>query len=268
MNVFAFELRRQTRGFFIGVVVLLGTTVLFMVGAYPIYRDAKADVEQVLEGFPPQFAAAFGVTGDIFSFGGFFRFSSLYFMLIVAIMGAAWGLSVFGREKRSHTTDFLFTMPVSRARLFVAKLAACLVMIIALNALFAGTLAMIYQTYDDDPTAMAIPVGNLLLAARSLAGVQVMFLAFSMIFAAWARRIRSVSGVATAFGVLGFMLVALPELTGEEKYRIISPMSYFNVSEALEHGRYESGYMLLFAAVTIACMVVSAVKYLRSDVRA
>ncbi|PLS31524.1 ABC transporter permease [Bifidobacterium margollesii] len=267
MNVYLFEVKAQMRGFLVGLIVLIGVAVLFLGGAYPIYRDSKTDVERMIDGFPPQFAALFGVNGDIFSFGGFYRFSSLYFMLIMAIMSCAWGLSVLGRERRSKAGDFLFVMPSPRIRLYLAKLAAGLTLVVVSGLLYLVAVALIYGHYGDDPTATSIPLSRLLLAAASLLGVGVLFLSFGVLAAVLLNRIRSVSGIATAFGVLGFMLVSLPEMTGETKYRLISPFTWFNVSEALDHGRYEAGYLTLAAVVAVACLACGAVLYARGDVR-
>lgn len=267
MNVYFFELKSQLRSFLIGTATLIGVAVLFLAGAYPIYRDSAADVERMIAGFPPQFAALFGVNAGIFSFGGFYRFSFLYFALIVAIMCCAWGLAIFGREKRAGAVDFLFAMPVPRLRLYAAKLAAGLTLVAASSLLFLGTVGLLYARFRDDPTATAIPLGRLLLAASALAGVGVLFLLFGALTAVLLRRIRSVSGIATAFGVLGFMLVSLPEMTGEDKYRIVSPFTWFNVSEALDHGRFEPGYLALAAAVAVTCLAAGTVAYARGDVR-
>ena len=267
MNVYAFELRAQLRAFLIGTGTLLAVAVLMLAGAYPIYRDSKASVEQVIAGFPPQFAALFGVDLDIFSFGGFYRFSSLYFMLIVAIMASAWGLAIFGREKRAGAADFLFTMPMPRLRLYAAKLAAGLTLVAAAGLAFLAAVALIYARYGDDPTATAVPLPRLLLAACAALGVGVVFLLFGALTAVLLRRVRSVSGIATAFGVFGFMLVSLPELTGENKYRLISPFTWFNVDEALTHGRFEGGYVALACAMALACVVGGAAAYARGDVR-
>ena len=266
VNVYGFELKSQLRVFLAGTVILIGTALLFLVGAYPIYRDSKADVEKVIDGFPPQFAALFGVNGNIFSFGGFYRFSSLYFMLIMAIMSCAWGLAIFGREKRSKTIDFLFVMPTPRISLYLSKLAAGCTLIAGAGAAFLLTVAFSYGRYRDDPTATAIPLPRLLLAAASLFGIGVVFLSFGALTAVLLRRIRSVSGIATAYGVLAFMLVSLPEMTGENAYRIVAPFTWFNIDEAMNHGHYEAGYLILAAAVTLVCLTASATAYARGDV--
>lgn len=268
LHVYAFELKAQLRSFLIGTVTLLAVAVLLLAGAYPIYRDSKSSVEQVIDGFPPQFAALFGVNDDVFSFGGFYRFSSLYLMLTMAIMACAWGLAVFGREKRAKATDFLFVMPMPRGAVYAAKLAAVLTMVAVAGSAFLAAVALTYTRFRDDPTATSIALPRLLLAASSLSGVGVLFLAFGALAAILLRRIRSVSGIATMFGILGFMLVSLPEMTGESKYRIVSPFTWFNVSEALDHGRYEAGYLMLAAAVAVVCLAAGAAVYVRGEVRA
>ena len=268
LHVYAFELKAQLRSFLIGTATLLAVAILLLAGVYPIYRDSKSSVEQVIDGFPPQFAALFGVNDDVFSFGGFYRFSSLYLMLTMAIMACAWGLAVFGREKRAKATDFLFVMPMPRGAVYAAKLAAGLTMVAVAGSAFLATVAAVYTRFRDDPTATAIALPRLLLAASSLFGVGVLFLAFGALAAVLLRRIRSVSGIATTLGILGFMLVSLPEMTGESKYRIVSPFTWFNVSEALDHGRYEAGHLMLAAAVALVCLAAGAAVYVRGEVRA
>lgn len=266
MNVYVFELKAQIRAFLIGTGSLLAVAVLLLSGAYPIYRDSKASIEQVIDGFPPQFAAMFGVRDDMFSFGGFYRFSSLYLMLIAAIAASSWGLSMFGRERRSHASDFLFVMPVPRVQVYLAKLAAGLTLVAVCSVLTVAAAALIYGGYRHDPTAVAISLPRLLLAVSSLLGVEILFLAFGALAAVLMRRVNSVSGLATAFGVIGFMLVSLPEMTGDDKYRIVSPFTWFNVDDALTHGWYEAGYLTLDAAVTLTCLLVGAAVYVRRDV--
>lgn len=261
LHVYAFELKSQLRSFLIGVATLLIVTILLLAGAYPIYRDSKSSVEQVIDGFPPQFAALFGVNDDVFSFGGFYRFSSLYLMLTMAIMACAWGLAIFGREKRAKDADFLFVMPISRIAIYLAKLAAGLTLVIVAGLAFLASVALTYTRFGDDPTATSIALPRLLLAASSLFGVGLLFLAIGALTAVLLRRIRSVSGIATAFGILGFMLVSLPEMTGEDKYRIIAPFTWFNVSEALDHGRYEAGYVALAAVTVLVCLIAGAIMY-------
>jgi hypothetical protein len=70
---------------------------------------------------------------EIFSFGGFYAFCFFYAAVMGAIMASSPGLDLFSREKRAKCTDFLMTKPITRGRLFFAKLLAALTLTVAAN---------------------------------------------------------------------------------------------------------------------------------------
>lgn len=77
MNVFLFELKHASRTALVWTAVLLAFLILLLTFAYPVFSESRADVEAMLAGFPPAFAAAFGLqVTDFFSFGGFMPFST------------------------------------------------------------------------------------------------------------------------------------------------------------------------------------------------
>lgn len=270
IHVLAFELKHLFGSFMIGALSAIGVLVLFVAGAYPIYRDAKAEVEPVLASMPPQFATVFGIGGgvNIFTFAGFYRFSYLYIALVAAIAGTAWGLAAFAREKRSKAVDFLYTMPVGRSAVFAAKLLACLIAVLMFGALYVaavvGTAAHIDAGGDDS----VVPLPHLAVAALAVPAVALIFVGFGALLAVLLRRVRSVSGIATSLGLLGFITVSLPELTGEDKWRAVAPFLYFNQDKALVDGRYEPGWIAAAAILTAACLAVAYAVSVRGEVKA
>ena len=271
IHVLVFELRRLLGSFVIGTLSVVGILVLFVGGAYPIYRDAKAEVEPILASMPPQFATVFGIGQgvDIFTFAGFYRFSYLYIALAAAIAGIAWGLAAFAREKRSKAVDFLYTMPVSRPCVFAAKLLACLIYTVLLGAIYVVSVLATAAFVDGRSAADAvIPASHLAVAAIAVPAVTLMFAGFGALLAATMRRVRSVSGIATSAGLLGFITVSLPELTGEDKWRIIAPFLYFNQDKALVDGQYEAGWIAVAIAVTVACFAAAFAVSVRAEVKA
>lgn len=265
IHVFLFELRSLVRGFAVTAVALLGVLALFVGGAYPIYRDAKPQVMAILDNFPPQFAAAFGVSDDIFTFAGFYRFSYLYLALIIAIAASAWGLGSFSRERRAKTADFLLTMPVSRTGMFTAKLLACLTGVAAVGALYVGAVQLVAMVADD---GTGVKAGHLAVASLAIPALAVVFLAFGALLGVSLRRVRSVAGIATGLGIMGFATASLPGLTGEDAWRAIAPFLYFSQDTALNEGRFETGWLVAAAALAALCLAASWLLFVRKDVRA
>ncbi len=262
MNIYLFELKSHSKTFLIWTACILFVLLVFMVGIYPVFNDAIDDVMRVINGFPPQFAAAFGFDLEgMFGFGGFYAFGFMYISLFGAIMAASLGLSAFAREKRSKCVDFLLTKPVSRETIFTAKLLGGLTVLAATNAIYIIAATLV-------GTANGVSGGDMFAAALSLLLTQLVFYAAAIVYATLSKRVRSVSGAATAFGFAGFILSALVNILEEEAVRFIAPLKYFDPTAVFSGGGYEWPYALTGAAVIVICASVAWARFRDSDVHA
>ncbi len=265
MNVFRFELRRVWSGAVVWTGIIVALLVALITGALPAFMDSRAGVESMLASFPPAFAAAFGLQLDnLFSFGGFYSFGFLYFSLFGTIMAAGIGLDIFSREKREKCMDFLLTKPRARNRLFVEKMLAALSLILASNVLFVAESLALYRAYAPAP----LEFGYALLAASSLCCTEIVMFSIAVFAAVFARKVRSVSGAATAIGFAGFLLSALYSLLEEEKLRYITPFQYFDTAKAFFDGAFEAKYALTGVALTLVLLCASYLRYTRADIPA
>lgn len=262
MNIFAFEMRAQLKSFSVWAASLLTLFLVLGVAFYGAFMGSKGAVQNALSSLPPAFSAVFGVEISlIFTYGGFFQFIYTYLGLVGAIMSSSIALAAFSREKRSKCVDFLFAKPVGRGRVFFLKLLSCLTLVAAANLLFIAASMAVYTADGQNPSGM----GTLVLASLSMLFTQLVFLSAGVLFAVLARKVRSVSGTATAFGFAGFILMALYSLTKEEAVRYISPLTYFNPGTVFLTGGFETRYAVTAAAVFIACIALAYLKYCRSD---
>jgi len=265
MNVFRFELRRAWLSVAIWTLIILGLLGGLIIGALPAFLESRTAVEAMLTNFPPAFRAAFGMQMDnLFSFGGFYSFGYLYYSLFGAIMTATIGLDLFSREKREKCMDFLLTKPRGRSRLFGEKLLAALALLVGSNLLFIIESLVLYRTYAPAPDQM----GRALLASSALLFTELVILAVAVLIAVFARRVRSVSGLATAIGIGGFVLSALHSLLEEEALRYITVYKYFDVSKAFFEGRFDTPYVITAVVLSLACFLAAYTKYTRSDIPA
>lgn len=259
MNIFKFEIRNQLQSFFIWTASILGTLLIFMTAIYPVFNESTVDILKVIDGFPPGFAAAFGFDLTImFGFDGFYGFAFGYISLVGAIMAVNIAVTSFAREKRSKCADFLLVKPLSRNRIFFEKMLAGLCLLATTNVLYI---------------AVAIGIGTaggtqMFLPALSLFLTQLVFYALGIFFATFAKKIRSVSGIATAFGFAAFILSALVNILEEEALRFIAPLRYFDPTDIFVLGGYEWQYVITAAVVIIVCIVASFVRFTKSDTNA
>lgn len=265
MNIYLYEMKSQARNFIIWTVSMLLTMVLFMGGMYPIYANSAVEIEKMMEGFPKGFLEVFGFNiENMFSYQGFYSFSYVYIGIVAAIMAVSVSLSIFGREKKMKCLDFIFTKPVSRAQLFLMKTMAALSIVVATNVIFiVGNLIAFYQNGQKSEG-----LGQFVLASFSVFFTQLVFISIGAFLGTFMKKIRSVSGIATAAGFISFILTALANLTGKEEINYISPLHYFDPAVLVKTGHYETKFIIIAVLVVAFCMGTSYIRYCKGDVHA
>lgn len=259
MSIFLFEFKEQFKTALIWTFSLLTVLLLLMMGIYPVFEASLDDVLRIINGFPPEFASAFGLdVKSMFSLGGFYSFTFGYISLVGAIMAVSIAVSTFSREKRSKCVDFLLTKPMSRERIFWSKLISNLSIIILVNLAYVVACIIIFAR-DNNNTA------TVLLAAASLFFTQLVFLGIGIFFAVYAKKVRSVTGIATTFGFGAFILSALVNIFKEEAMRFIAPLKYFDPTDLFASGAYETKYAIMGVLVVIICLCSAFVLYCKSD---
>lgn len=262
MSIFLFEYKVQLKNMMLWAASLVGVLLLFMLGIYPVFHNSIEDVLQVISGFPPEFAAAFNFDiAAMFDVGGFFSFAFAYISLVGAIMAVSIGVSAFSREKRSKCVDFILTKPVSREQVFLSKLQSCFLSLVSVNVVY---IAVCYMVLSGE----AVESGTIFLAALALFLTQLVFLSAGICLAVFLKKVRSVSGIATAIGFGAFILSALLNIMNEEKIRFIAPLKYFDPTELFKSGAFELPYAVMGAAVIIVTLCAAFVWFCKSDTHA
>lgn len=259
VKVFLFELKIQMKSCIIWLIFLLATLLLFMNGIYPVFEASFDDVLRVINGFPPAFASAFGFDiKSMFGLGGFYGFAFGYISLVGAIMAISLSVSSFSMESRSKCVDFLLTKPISREMIFAGKFLSCLTMVILVNIIYSIVCFMILSQGDAAVTVT-------FWATASLFFTQLVFLSFGTFFAIFAKKIRSVSGIATAFGFGAFILSALVNIFNEDAIRYIAPLKYFDPTALYQNGSIELPYALTGIFLTVICLCFAFVLFMKRD---
>ena len=90
-------------------------------------------------------------------------------------------------------------------------------------------------------------------------------MAAGIAFSVFAKKIRSVSGIATAFGFGGFILTALYNLLEKEALRFIAPLKYFDTGPVFADGGYEPVFVVTAAVLFAGCIGAALYRYNRYD---
>jgi len=258
MNIFRYELKCQIKSTFIWTISITFLLVIFQSQIYPVFSDSIDEVMKMIGGFPEIFLAAFGFDSKtMFSFGGFFNLTYSYLTLMGAIMATGLAITAFAREKRNRCSDFLLSKPCCRMTVFTAKLLSVLSMVFISNLFLISVSLIVYAGTEN--------LDKFILCLIGLFLTEVVFIAFGIIFAIFAKKVRNISGIATAFGFGAFILSALYGILNEEKMRYITPFKYFNPVSVYAEGGFETKYVITAVIIIIACISVACYRFCKHD---
>lgn len=267
MNVFRFELRRlrnSTIGWIVGLIVLASVYL----SVYPAFLNDLEVISQVYAGVPAGVQNALGLNNfDFETEFSFLRFYATIFSFILlagGIQGMTVGLGLLSREQRATTSEFLFTKPVSRPRLYRAKLAAGWLLLSLTNLVFTGSIYLVARAVG----AGDFDLGRFLMIHAVLLYVQLWFLGIGFLSATLLQRVKSVpaTSLTVVFGL--FLVGMLGTAIGEDIVRYVSPFKAINLSQIAANATVEWSYLAVSLGLLLVSLMVSYLRYTRRDVPA
>ncbi len=259
MNILLFELKSLSKSMLIWGFSLCITLVLFVEGFYPAFSDNSDVISQMIQGFPPELMSGFGMDLEtIFSYEGFFVFTYMYTSIIGSIMATSYAVAVFGKEKRLKTSDFIFTKPAARPKIFCAKLTAVVLAIILSNVFYVAF--SVYFFYDNNITEFAV------LSSVSSMFTQFFFASMGIFIVAFLKKVRSVGGIATLVGFTAFISTALVDIIDKEFMVFLAPFKYFNPDALFTDGSYSMHLVIFSVGFCIVSLIYSYYIYTKKDI--
>ena len=247
MQIFKFELKKQLPSVLIWTIVILALQWLLIEGFYPVFLDSKVTMQELINGFPPEFLKAFGFNlDDIFSFPSYTSMTFLY-------------LSIFAREKQNKCQDFLFSKPQKRTQIFIQKLLASLVSLIILNIPYLGLFYYSVSKYVGKIDA------SLVQNSLGLFFTQLWFMSLAIFLATYLKRIRSSAGMGTSVGLFAFLLSAVYSLTEKEIFKYFAPLNYFSPNAIVMNGSYDLGSVITAVVTFVGLLGLSYYKFIKKD---
>jgi ABC-2 type transport system permease protein len=207
--------------------------ILFLDGFWPFIDDQR---EELINAFPPQLLAIFGVDsgGDLFSPSGYLNSRSFGWVVpvVFSLYAASIGARAIAGEEEDNTIDLLASTPISRARLVWEKWLALVTVMSALGVALLAALIL-----GDAVFGLEITVGHYAAATISAVLLAVVIGSLALALGAGGLSRGAAMGIAAAVTVTGFLLnslgSAVPELATARK---VSPFYYYDSHKPLDNG--------------------------------
>lgn len=258
------ELRRgRMLVLWVGAVAALyaGGITLF----YPTILENSAEFEKILEIYPRELMAAFGIEGSIGDPGTFLN--SYIFQFLWPLVAAIAAILLATRLAADAGTGFL-DLPLStrlpRLRYLAAAIAGQVLALAALAAMTVGAIVAVDLLIEPNfPIDRLVLAGvHALLLGLAIAGVT------TLLGVAMLDRGKA-GGLAAGILIVMYLVNILAELSSDiADLGRLSAFRYFNLKSLIDTGTYPVGDSLLYLAVAIASWLVALWAFRRRDLAA
>ena len=264
MNVFRRELGFAWRSLLVWLIpgmAMIGLTVSMQ----PEMSKEGSLFAAKLDMVPKEVLVAFGVQGaDFGDPASTLATNFTIYELIGAAFAGILGATVLAKEEAFGTGEMLYTMPVSRRTIVLAKVAAGLVLV----GLFAlGLAGATFGTFAAIGVALVRPAVVAAMFAVAGALFATMF-ALGMLITVRSSRPRNATSTALGliFGLYGINVVGAlnDSLAG---LRALSPFRYAEAAQVVKAGGLPGGTLVLMV-VALAAIAAACLLFERKDIHA
>ena len=225
--------------------------------------NKSGQTAEVFAAFPPALAKAFGLGGiDINTALGWFAMAMMYTLVMVAIHASLLGAGILAEEEQDKTAEFLYSKPISRAKVVTEKLLAALTLIFALN--IATWLSSIASVAMVNKGASANSEITLMMAGMFV--VQVIFLVIGSAAAAVVRKPKYAGSAASSIMFATFFLSLWLDITEKAPWlKYFTPYKYFDAKVFANHAKFNYVYLVISIGIIAAMLAATYVFYQKRD---
>jgi ABC-2 type transport system permease protein len=246
--------------------VAVTTLILVFFPFFSVFSDQAVLMNQLLERFPAQMRAAFGLDNlDLTTTLGFLAFIFLFVQLCLAIQAGNYGVGLVSLEETELTADFLLTRPVSRVQVLTSKLLAALLSLTITNAVVWGASLLAVTLFSN---GKPYQMRSLLLLLASIGIFQLFFLSVGLLISLLVRRVRSVTPYSMGLGFGAYVLSAFTGIFDDVALELLTPFKHLDAAYIVKHGEFDIPLVLLNLAVSLTALAVSYWLFKRRDIHA
>ena len=228
-----------------------------------LFTNMKGEMAGMADSFASMgaFSDAFGMSKlSIATMSGFYSAEvGTVHALGGAMFSAIISTVMLSKEEDGHTGEFLFSLPVSRGKVVVAKWLATVTVIILFNV-----LCVLFYTVGFAVLGEGVPATEFLLfhTMQTLMHIEIATICFCI--SAFMKKNKFALGLGIVLLLYAFDLIArvIPDLSDS---KIISPFSYANASDIISSGEISVIATVIGVIILITCFAVALRVYTKKD---
>lgn len=179
-----------------------------------------------------------------------------------SMFAAIIATGILSKEEEGHTSEFLFSLPVSRAKIITSKWYAVITEILIFNLFCVGIYAVGFSILGEEMFVKKFLLYHLMQIVMQ---VEIAGICFGI--SACMKKNKSGIGLGVVLLLYAYDMIArvVPDL---EEYKILSPFSYANAADILSEGKIVLSALVIGAFVLGISMFISFAVYGKRDLAA
>lgn len=255
------ELKQNRKSFLIWSSIVAGMTVMMIF----LYPSVKGQMQEMAQSYAnmPGFSEAFGL--DKISIGDLMGFYGVEAGAIISLAGSMFaaylGSSVLAKEEGMHTSEFLFSHPVSRTTIMFSKYVFIIIQILLFNifCVLASVVSMelIKETYD-------VKLLLLFHLAQLIMHLQVGTFCYGL--SAYTR--KSNIGIGLGFAASLYFINLFVNITKDMEFlKYFTPFHYSEAARIFANEKLDIGLITVGLSVSLISLVIGFRRYVSKDLR-
>lgn len=231
-----------------------------------LFSSVKESMSGMAESFASMgaFADAFGMSQlSIATLAGFYATEvGTIHALGGAMFAAIISTCMLSKEEDGHTSEFIYSLPLSRTKVVTAKLAAIMVHILVFNVLCVGLYLLGIAVLGEE-----MPMKKFLIYHIMQGLMQLELAAVCYAISAFMKKNKLGIGLGIVLLLYAYDLIArvIPDLND---YKAVSPFSFANAADILSSGNIDVAAAVMGAAILIVSLGIAYVVYNKRDLAA
>lgn len=258
-TIYKHEMKGYVKSLFIWAVSVGGLGAICIL----LFSGMQESMENMAENFASMgaFSDAFGMsTLSIATLEGFYATEiGTIHALGGAMFAAVISSGMLSKEEDGHTSEFLFSLPIGRGKVVMAKWCAVISHIFLFNLLCVGLYLLGILVLGEEMPVKEFFVyhGMQILVQLEIAGICYCLSAFQ-------RKNKLGLGLGVSLFLYAYDLMArvLPDLSD---YKLLSPFSYANAADLLSAGDVQVPAVILGMGVLAVSVCLACLAYVKKD---
>lgn len=262
MNLYVREMKSQLKSLILWSIGM----VVFVAASFSKFEGMGSNgqtMNELMAGMPSSLQAIMGTSSfDLSKISGYYGILLMYLFLMGTIHASMLGANIIAKEERDKTAEFLFTKPISRSKIIVAKMLSAITSIVLFNLVTMISCIAFVNMFGDGESFNR----DIIITMVGLFILQLLFLSIGTAIAAVSIKPKSAATFSTGVLLLTFVLSMVIDMNEKlSGLKFITPFKYFEAKNLMYGGVLDFAYVLLASVLIIGLTLLTFISFRKRD---